>query len=40
MHWNDLPNHAHSLDGADRGCLRFGHQWRTASDADHWAKRR
>jgi hypothetical protein len=38
MHWNDVPNQAHSLDGAERGCLRFGHQWRAASDADRWSR--
>ena len=37
MHGNDLPNQAHSLDGAERGWLHFMHQWRAASDAQRSA---
>jgi len=35
----NLPNKAHSLDGAERGCLRFGHQRRAAGDARRAAPR-
>jgi hypothetical protein len=34
---NRLPNQAHSLDGAERGCLHFVHHRRAASDASRWA---
>jgi len=34
---NGLPNQAHSLDGAERGCLHFGSHRPAASDARRWA---
>jgi hypothetical protein len=33
MRRNNVPNQAHSLDGAVRGCLKLGHGRRAASDA-------
>ncbi len=37
MNIETQPNQTHSLDGAERTCLHFGHEWRAASDARRYA---